>query len=156
MKNRDVISGLFLALLSAGTCLMAYRLGLGTGTQPGPGLVAFGIAALLGLMSLYLVIEGVLQAKRERKETERAGRLAWEKPLIILAILAGYGAFLDFIGFSLSNFLLMMMLIWVVGRQKLRLALCVSSLTVVCAYLLFVAGLGLMFPAGSLWGLFGV
>jgi hypothetical protein len=156
MKNRDAISGLFLALLSAGTCMMAYRLGLGTGNQPGPGLVAFGIAALLGFMSLYLMLEGVLLAKRELKNSEGAGRLAWEKPLTILAILAGYGALLDLLGFSLSNFLLMMLLVWVVGRQKLRLALCVSSLTVACAYLLFVAGLGLAFPAGYLWGLFGV
>ena len=80
MKNRDVISGLFLALLSAGTCLMAYRLGLGTGKQPGPGLVAFGIAALLGLMSLYLMLEGVLQAKRGRNPPQQCSSTGTPSP----------------------------------------------------------------------------
>ena len=55
MTNRDSISGLFLTLLCVGACIMAYRLGLGTGSKPGPGLAPFGIAALLGLMSVYLL-----------------------------------------------------------------------------------------------------
>ncbi len=155
MKYRDAISGLFLFLLSAGVCVMAYRLRLGTGSKPGPGLAAFGIAALLGLMSLYLLVKGLLQAKRERKETGPTESVRLIKPVIILVILAGYGLFFNVLGFSLANFLLMMLLVWVVGRQKLRVALTVSLVTVVSAYLLFVVALGLPLPAGSLWYLFG-
>jgi hypothetical protein len=155
MKNRDTISGLFLTLLCVGACIMAYRLGLGTASKPGPGLAPFGIAALLGLMSVYLLGKGVLQAKREQKDTAPAGRLALKKPMIILVILAGYGLFFNILGFSLSNFLLMMLLVWVVGRQRLRLALTVSVLTVGSAYLLFVVAFGLPLPPGSLWYLFG-
>ena len=155
MTNRDAISGLFLTLLSAGTCIMAYRLRLGTGSTPGPGLAPFGIAALLGLMSLYLCLRGLLQAMRGHKKTEAAGKLALKKPVIILVILAGYGVFFNILGFSLSNFLLMMLLVWVLGRQKLRLALTVSILTVASAYLLFVVAFGLPLPPGSLWYLFG-
>jgi putative tricarboxylic transport membrane protein len=155
MTNRDTISGLFLTLLSAGACIMAYRLGLGTGSKPGPGLAPFGITALLGLMSIYLLLKGVLQATREQKNTEAAAKLALKKPVIILVILAGYGVFFNILGFSLSNFLLMMLLVWVVGRQKLRLALIVSLLTAASAYLLFVVAFGLPLPQGSLWYLFG-
>ncbi len=155
MKHRDAISGLFLFLLSVATCIMAYRLRLGTGGKPGPGLAAFGIAALLGLMSLYLLVTGLLEATRERKEREPTESIRLKKPLIILVILAGYGLFFNVLGFSLANFLLMMLLVWVVGRQKLRVALTVSLVTVASAYLLFVVALGLPLPAGSLWYLFG-
>lgn len=151
MRNRDVLSGLFLGLLSMATCMMAYRLGLGSGSSPGPGFAAFGIAFLLGLMSVYLCFKGVLQAIRDYGKTEAVKKLPWKKPILILVILVGYAVFFKFLGFSASTFLLMMLLVCAVGRQRLRLALVVSSLTVASAYLLFVVALGLPLPAGSLW-----
>jgi putative tricarboxylic transport membrane protein len=156
MRNRDVLSGLFLGFLSIGTCMMAYRLGLGSGSSPGPGFAAFGIAFLLGLMSIYLCLKGVLPAIRDHGKTEAVkGGLPWKKPMLMLIILVGYGVFFNVLGFSASNFVLMMLLVWVVGRQRLRLAITVSILTVASAYLLFVIALGLPLPAGSIWYLFG-
>jgi putative tricarboxylic transport membrane protein len=155
MKNRDVLSGLFLALLSAVICVMAYRLGLGSGNNPGPGFAAFGIAFLLGLMSLSLCFKGVLHSMRDRGKTEAVKELPWRKPMLILVILVGYGIFLKYLGFSVSTFLLMMLLVWVVGRQRLRLAFVVSFLTVAFAYLLFVVALRLQLPAGPFWYLLG-
>jgi hypothetical protein len=155
MRNRDVLSGLFLGLLSIGTCIMAYRLGLGSGSNPGPGFAAFGIAFLLGLMSIYLCLKGVLQGIRDHGKTEAVKGFPWKKPMLMLVILVGYGVFFNVLGFSVSTFLLMMLIVWVVGRQRLRLALTVSVLTVASAYLLFVVALGLPLPVGSLWYLFG-
>jgi len=156
MRNRDLISGLFLILVSLGTCIMAYRLGLGTGGNPGAGFAAFGIAFLLGLMSVYLFLKGLVQAVRGHKETGAVnGRLRWKKPMLILFVLTGYGIFFNFLGFPLSTFLLMMLLVWIMGRQKLWLALTVAFLTVASAYAFFVVLLGLPLPMGSLWYLFG-
>ncbi len=155
MRNRDVLSGLFLGLLSIGTCIMAYRLGLGTGSSPGPGFAAFGIGFLLGLMSIYLCLKGVFQAIWDHGKMEAVKELPWKKPVLILVILVGYGVFFNFLGFSISTFLLMMLLVWGVGRQRLWLALTVSFLTVASAYILFVVALGVPLPAGSLWYLFG-
>jgi putative tricarboxylic transport membrane protein len=151
MRNRDVLSGLFLGLLSTATCIMAYRLGLGSGSSPGPGFAAFGIAFLLGLMSVYLCLKGLLQAIREHGKMEAVKEIPWKKPIPILVILVGYGVFFKSLGFSVSTFLLIMLLVWAVGRQRLRLALVVSSLTVASAYVLFVVALGLPLPAGWLW-----
>jgi hypothetical protein len=155
MGYRDVLSGLFLGLLSIGTCIMAYRLGLGSGSNPGPGFAAFGIAFLLGLMSIYLCLKGVFQAIRDHGRTEAVKGLTWKKPLVILVILAAYGVFFNFLGFSISTFLLIMLLVWIMGRQKLWLALTVGFLTVASAYAFFVVLLGLPLPMGLLWYLFG-
>jgi putative tricarboxylic transport membrane protein len=155
MKNRDVLSGLFLALVSTVTCVMAYRLGLGTGSNPGPGFAAFGIAFLLGLMSIYLCLKGVFQAIWDHGKMEAVKELPWKKPILILVVLVGYGVFFNVLGFSVSTFLLMMLLVWGAGRQRLWLALTVSFLTVASAYVLFVVALGVPLPAGSLWYLFG-
>jgi len=155
MRHRDLISGMFLIAVSLGTCIMAYWLGLGNGSNPGPGFAAFGIAALLGLMSLYLFSKGALQAIRGHRKADATEGVAWEKAFIILVILAGYGVFFNFFGFPFSTFLLMMLLVWVFGRQRLPVALTVSILTVVSSYALFVMALGLQLPLGSLWYLFG-
>ncbi len=136
-----------------GACMIAYRLGLGSGNNPGPGFAGFGIAFLLGLMSITLCLKGVFQAIKDHGKTEAVKDLPW-KPILILVILVGYGVFFNFLGFAVSTFLLMMLLVWAVGRRRLRLALAVSSLTVASAYLLFVIALGLPLPAGSLWYLF--
>jgi putative tricarboxylic transport membrane protein len=155
MRNPDLLSGLFLFVLSIGTCLMAYRLGIGSGNNPGPGFAAFGIAFLLGLMSIYLFLKGAYQAIKDQGKTKALKGFLWKKPMFVLVLLLGYGIFFKFLGFSVSTFLIMILLIWGAGRQKFLLALTVSIITVASAYLLFVVALGLPLPAGSIWHLFG-
>jgi hypothetical protein len=134
---------------------MAYRLGLGSGRHPGAGFAAFGIAFLLGLMSLGLWVKALTRVFREGREAAEAPRILWKKPLLILLVLTAYGAFFHALGFSLSTFLLMMLLVRTFGRGKLFTALTVSVLTVVLSYALFVVALGLPLPAGSVWLLLG-
>lgn len=155
MAKRDMISGLFLMIISLTTCVMAHGLGLGAGSNPGPGFAAFGIAFLLGLMSLYLFLKGMAQMFKERSKGEAPAPILWKKPMLILIVLAGYGIFFDLLGFPLSTFLLMMLLIWVFGRQRLPLALTVSILTVASSYALFVIAFGLPLPLGSIWYMLG-
>jgi putative tricarboxylic transport membrane protein len=150
-KNYNLLSGAFLALLSIGACVKAYRLGLGSGSNPGPGFIPFAIAALLGLMSVYLCLRGAVQMVKGYKEKEAFKEVGWGKALLVLVVLAGYGALFNFLGFPFATFIFMMSLIWVVGRQTLRLSLTVSLLTVACAYVLFVVLFDLPLPRGSLW-----
>ena len=75
--------------------------------------------------------------------------------MLVLVILAGYGAFFNLLGFPLATFIFMISLLWIVGRQSLRLSFVVSLLTVACAYTLFVVLFELPFPKGSLWYLVG-
>ncbi len=154
-KNYNLLSGAFLALLSIGACVKAYGLGLGSGSNPGPGLIPFAIAALLGLMSIYLCLRGVVQVARGYEEKAAFKGVGWRKALLVLIILAAYGAFLNFLGFPFATFIFMMSLLWIAGRQTLRLSLTVSILTVGCAYVLFIVLFDLPLPRGSLWYLFG-
>ena len=151
MGKRDLISGIFLVFISTVTCIMAYRLGLGTGSDPGAGFAAFGIASLLGLMSLYLLFKGLVRTFRKRAAEEAVPAILWKKPVLILIVLAAYGVFFNFLGFPLSTFLLMMLLVWVFGRRKLTLALFVSIVATASSYALFVTALGLPLPLGALW-----
>jgi len=155
LKNRDLFSGLFLAIVSFGACWLAYDLELGTARNPGPGFIPFGIALLLGLMSLYLIIKEIIDFIGKKKGDEEAKRLISKKSLLIIAILIGYGLFFNFLGFPLSTFLIMMLMLWPIGREKVTLALTVSILTAVSSYILFVTLFNLPLPMGFLWQVFG-
>jgi len=155
MRNYNLFSGIFLTALSLGACVKAYRLGMGSGASPGPGFIPFAIAALLGLMSLYLCLCGVIQIVKGYREKKAFKEIGWGKALLVLILLAGYGAFLNVLGFPFATFIFMMSLLWMVGRQKLALSLTVSLLTAACAYLLFIVLFDLPLPRGSLWRLFG-
>jgi hypothetical protein len=155
MEKRDLVSGIFLILLSLSISITAYKLGLGTGSEPGAGFAAFGIAALLGLLSVWMFIGAFIRISREGSKKEAdTQKIMWKKPLLILVILSAYGFFFNFLGFPLSTFFLMVFMVWIFGRRKLSVALIVSLLTVALSYTLFVVALGLPLPMGSAWYLF--
>ncbi len=130
------------------TCLMAYRLGFDNIHNPGPGLIPFGVAALLGLMSAGLCVRGLVEATRGDQEQGVFKGIAWGKIIIALCGLIGYGIFFNFLGFRISTFLLMVLFLGAVSEMKWRWVLLTSLITVVCAYLIFVTWLGCLFPTG--------
>jgi putative tricarboxylic transport membrane protein len=153
--NRNLLSGLFLTFVSVYACVKAYQLGMGRASSPGPGFIPFGIAALLGLMSIYLCVHGIVQVAKGYKEKPVFRPVAWKKAMLVVVMLAGYGAFFNFLGFLVATFLLMMSLLWLVGRQKLSLSLIVSVVTAGGAHLLFVVLFNLPLPMGVFLYLFG-
>ena len=150
MKIYDVYSALFLTALSAATCLLARRLGLGSIHNPGAGLIPFGVAALLGFMSIGLLLRGLLRSTAGSKREGVFQGVQWRGVVLTLCGLLGYGAVFNRLGFRLSTFFLMLLLVGGVGRRTVRSTLAVSVLTVVFAYLIFVVWLRCPFPVGPL------
>lgn len=148
MKNYDFYSGLFMMVLSVGTCIMSYRLGLGQIHDPGPGFLPFGVAAPLGLMSIGLFLRGLFGGIKVRQEGGGFKGIAWGRVIMVLFVLLGYGIAFNFLGFNICTFLLMTLLLGVLGRRKWWLTLIISLLTVLCAYFIFVVWLRCPFPRG--------
>ena len=149
MKHGDAAAGLFLVALSLFTCLLARRLGLGEVHNPGSGLIPFGAAALLGLMALGQFGRG-LRAPARVQDDSASGPSRWSQVSVVLGALLGCGVALNPLGFSVSVFLLMVVLLGVVGRKSWWATLTISFLIVTGAYLLFVKWLGVEFPRGPL------
>jgi len=146
----DVYSALFLTILSAVTCILAYRLSLGSIHNPGAGLIPFGVAALLGFMSIGLFLRGLRRSAGEPRSEGMFKGVEWRGVALTLCGLLGYGVVFNRLGFRLSTFFLMLLLVGGVGRQKWWSTFAVSFFTVVFAYLIFVVWLRCPFPAGPL------
>lgn len=126
MKIFDFFSGVFLLFLSFGTCILAHRLGLGRIQHPGTGLIPFGTAVLLGVMSIGLIIQTLLKVKKTVREEKIFQETRWWTLVLVLCALVGYGAFFSFLGFNLSTFLLMVFFLVVMSHQRWWLTLAFS------------------------------
>jgi len=149
MKRNDFLSGIFLMILSLGVCLMAYQLRLGNISNPGAGLIPFGVAALLFLMSIGLWLKSLLEVKKGYQERQVFKGIQWGRVVLVLCTLLGYGIAFNSLGFHICTFLLMTLLLGAVGRLKWWLTITISLVTVFCSYLIFEAWLGCPFPKGS-------
>lgn len=146
MKAQDFYSGLFLLGVSTAACIVASRLGLGNINEPGAGLIPFGVAAILGLMSIGMIIGNLLETNQRDKGFDEG--ISLKKPTLVLCTLLGYGIALNTLGFAICTFLLMLVFLGVIARRKWWLTLATSIFTVVGAYLVFVALLGVQLPIG--------
>ena len=69
-SNRS--SALFFLLLSIFICQQSVVIGVGTLSQPGPGLLAFGAGAGIGVLALWFLIQSFV-SKESRGEVIRHG-----------------------------------------------------------------------------------
>lgn len=147
MKYADVFSGLFLFLLSLVGSVLAFKLGLGNIHKPGSGLVPFGTTTLLGLMSLGLTVKGLLRRKQAPENRSFQG-VKWGTLILVVGGLIGYAALFESLGFVLSTFLLLTLLLSTIGRRNWWVTLAVSFLIILGTYLVFAFWLGCQFPKG--------
>ena len=150
MKRYDLFSGLFLMLLSIGTCILAYQLGLGRIGHPGTGLIPFGTAALLCLMSVGLVLKSLIKKEKGDQKSGNFRGIQWRTLIMVVCALIGYGMFFGSLGFSVTTFFLVFLLLWRIGRQRWWMTLAISILIVIGVNLIFVVWLGCQFPKGFL------
>ena len=150
MRKYDLFSGLFLMLLGIGTCILAYQLGLGRIGHPGTGLIPFGTAALLGLMSIGLVLKSLIKKGKGDQKSGNFQGIQWGTLIMVVCALIGYGIVFSFLGFSITTFFLMFLLLWRIGRQRWWMTLAISILIVIGVNLIFVVWLGCQFPKGFL------
>jgi hypothetical protein len=148
-KRENILSGAFCLACATGLCVRAVQLGLGRVNDPGPGFTIFLASAVLGLLSLLLVLSSVWRrtAGDERpRDAVRGGKIA-----LILLSLVVYGIILKTTGFVLATFLLVVFFLRTLERKKWHVALLWGVAMAAGTYVVFELWLQARLPAG-LWG----
>jgi hypothetical protein len=148
-RRSELSASAFLSALAGAACVGAYRLGLGDVHTPGPGFMPFATAALLGLMALGYLVQVVIANDSDGDKTPAFASSRWAVVVIVLGALAGFGAAIDAMGFSISAFLMLLVLFGVVARRRWWIAL-LSALLIVCVARVVFRALGMQFPDGPL------
>ncbi len=147
MSNYDRMSTLFWVGVAGAIIIESLRLGLGSLSNPGPGLVPFGSGLILGIFGL-IVLVFTFRGDQEEKVRLWDPDTQWGKMISVLLSLMAYGFLLDLMGFLLVTFLWMVFMCRGIGKIDGKVTVLISIITTSFCYLLFEYYLGIRFPRG--------
>ena len=153
MKYSNFISGLFwlfIGLLLSVWSLTTYE--IGRLTHPGPGYLPLALGIILILLSLILLIA---QWKKRTSPTKRPVLSSttpggWKKIVYTVLVLAVTAFFFETLGYLLTFFILIVLLMKGAAYQSWKRILLTAFLTTLGVYLIFVLLLEQPLPRGLL------
>jgi putative tricarboxylic transport membrane protein len=147
MNKHDRMSAFFFVVLATAICVESIRLGPGSFSNPGPGLLPLGCGLFLGFL-------GIVEVAVSMKGFHGGQTLLWNpgtrwRCLIFIPVsLIAYAFLLDILGFHLVTFFWTGFMCRGVGRMGWRSTLITSVATTFFSYLLFEYFLSVQFPKG--------
>jgi putative tricarboxylic transport membrane protein len=153
MKRVHLYITLFWIAFGIFFSVCSYRLGLGEFLEPGPGLFSFGIGLIIMLLGVYKLISAFLslgKGERGLGEKEEGSIFSNTSRLAVLAVvLFAYALFLQRLGYLISTFLGMALLLRIAGYARWVLIIVYAAIISVISYAGF-SYLGVIFPHGIL------
>ena len=146
MRRRDL--GAAAVLLAFGLVAVSQALGLrlGSAAVPGPGFFPLGLAFAFSLVSLGLLVTALRTLPGPAPPRADAGGRF--KVLGVLGALLLYALTLEWLGFPLVTFGLLLFFFKALQRQRWLVAIGGSLVTSLATYLIFKLWLGVNLPAG--------
>jgi putative tricarboxylic transport membrane protein len=149
MKRADVTVALSLIGLAVFILLEAGKLSFGSMRVPQTAFFPVVLATLLLILSLILLV-GALRRAPTGRGIDRIEAEGWFRIGATLVTLIGFAFALERLGFLLSTFLLMVLLLRAIEPQAWHKVLAVALVTSLVAYAIFGWLLGIPLPAGIL------
>ena len=147
MRFRDQVSGFFWLALSVFVCIESTRATIGTFHSPGPGFSPFWLGAILGAVSIILLLKNIL-SKEEGNIVNLWKGTSWGRVLLIPISLFAYAILLPKLGYLVSTCGLMTLLVVIIERKRIWLDVVIALTVVLVSYLIFHVWLNVSLPKG--------
>jgi hypothetical protein len=147
MKRLNQVTSLFLMAFCILIITSSLKLGVGSLKAPGPGFMGFLSSILLFILSLVIFAKESATSAKE----EGIGHFGWEnlsKQFIITVALCGYAFVLEILGFLISSFILMWIMLLTDNPRKWFYHMVVAFIVVNGSYLILCKLLGVVLPGG--------
>jgi putative tricarboxylic transport membrane protein len=148
MSLRNQWSGLFWLVFSIFVCVEAIRMGTGSFSSPGPGLLPFWSGVVVGTLAILLLVVGTLKREEGGKIKNLWREMNWRTVILVSASLVIYSILLPRLGFLIATFGLMTLLFSIVKRSRLWIQMFTALVTVLVTYVTFYVWLGVQLPKG--------
>ena len=148
MSLRNQWSGLFWLVFSIFVCVEAIRMGTGSFSSPGPGLLPFWSGVVVGTLAILLLVVGTLTREEGGKIKNLWRGMNWRTVILVSASLVIYCILLPRLGFLITTFGLMTLLFSIVKRSRLWIQMFTALVTVLVTYVTFYVWLGVQLPKG--------
>jgi len=154
MKSSDLISVIFWLIVGLLLSLWSTRYEIGSLTQPGPGFYPLGLGILLIFFSLILLGQSIRSSQAMKKVAPfPASASGWKKVArvaYVVLVLLLLTFFFETLGYLLTFFLLIMLLMAGAGLRSWKRILLVAFFSALGVYLVFVLLLQQPLPRGFL------
>ena len=149
MRRAALYCSIFWLLFSMVVCVEAFRLRLGTVTKPGSGLFPFSLGVVMLVLSLSALFQAIGRKNKDDKTT-RQEPFRWWNIVIILAAALAFALTLEKIGFLITTFLFVGLLLKVVEPQTWKTSIIGGLITAVAANVVFNVIFKAQIPSGIL------
>lgn len=149
MRRADIVGGLIFLALGIGIISQSLPLGYWGHMGPGPGFVPLWSGVAVALAGLLLSIQS-FRSRDAGEDGESSGKVSGIPAIVlVVAVLTILAAFaMDILGFVLSMFLLLAVLIGLSRRHRLSVTLGVAAAVTAVFFLVFEWGLQVPLPKG--------
>ena len=145
MRVSDIGSSLFFMAMGAFLAWQSVALNIGTPRVPGPGFFPFCLGLILAGISLIIFFQGM---KRPSHAPEKG--LKRSRVLIALGAIFAFALALEHVGYLVSTFLLIWLLLKLMVKKAWWFAPGVACLVSLVSYILFKVWLKVLLPGGWL------
>ena len=135
-------------VLSVFICQQAVVIGVGSLRKPGPGLLAFGAGAGIGLLAFVVLIRSLLSKREPVEGNQDEGTIRRGKFFMICVSLFVYTVLVSWLGFVPSTFLFVLFLLQTTEPERWWRSIVKAVLITAGNYLVFVVWLGINLPRG--------
>ena len=151
MRYPDGISGLFWLFIGLGLSIWSLTYETGRLTQPGPGFLPLALGIILVLLSLILLLAQLKRPSRKKPIVSSLPRArGWKKVVYTVLVLAVAGFFFEKVGYLLTFFFLIVLLMKGVGSQGWKRVFLIAVLATLGVHVVFVLLLKQPLPRGYL------
>lgn len=149
MRRANIVVAISLACLAIFFFFEAGRLNFGNMRVPQTGFFPKTLLLLVLVLSLCLLAQTLHQAETEIR-THPIPSEGWIRIATTLATLLGFALLLEWLGFFVSTFLLMILLLRAIEAMRWSKVIVVALATALVSYFLSAWLLGVPLPAGVL------
>ena len=149
MNRDEIIGGIVIFLFGAATALLSLKMPIGTFRTAGSGMFPLCLGILLMMLSaLYLLSLHFKEKKSSEKQPASGLSEPIKQTILFLGTMGLTTLFLNWLGYPLSSFLLLLSLFRILGLKRWAHNALLSFMTSVASYLLFVQWLKIPLPKG--------
>jgi len=146
--KKDIFSSFFWLLFGIYFTIESYSLGLGEWSRPGPGYFPFGAGLLFGIFSLSVFVKALRRVPLNEISIQPSERLHWQNMVLILFGMLAYTLLLKRIGFLLCTFLLVVLFIRVIAKERWFKSIMTALVVTLTFHLFFNILLNAQLPRG--------
>ena len=150
MKKDEAIVGVIIFLFGVITSLLSLRMPIGTFRMAGTGMFPLLLGILLMSLSCLFIFKLLYQSKKTTVKKDSVAVVGGPPIQLILffGTMVLVTAFFNQLGYPLTSFLLLLMLLRTLGMKRWAFNIFLSFMTAVVCYFLFVQWLSIPMPKG--------